>query len=393
MLQKKNQEGQFKRFLEVLKQIHINIPLVEALEQMSTYVKFLKDVLTKKHSLGELETVCLTKECSTILTSKILEKVKDPRSFTIPVSIGGHKIGQALCDLGASINLMPLSVYKRLGMGGVRPTTVTLQLSDRSIANPEGKIKVVMVQVDKFIFPADFIVLDFDADEDLPIILGRPFLATGRALVDVVHGLASIRRSCTGIIQCRDNTGAAKRDLARSWSRVHESLDLEDIGRKQLKPSIEEPPELELKVLLKHLKYAYLGASNTLPIIIVADLTTEKENELLAVLREHRKTIGWTIADIEGNKPQLLWRIYIDYKTLNKATRKDPFPLPFIDKMLDRLFGQEYYCFLDGYSGYNQITIAPQDQQKTTFTCPYGTFAFRRMPFGLCNALVTFSDA
>ena len=84
------------------------------------------------------------------------------------------------------------------------------------------------------------------------------------------------------------------------------------------------------------------------------------------------------------------WRVCMDYRKLNKATRKDHFPLPFIDQMLDRLAGRTYYCFLDGYSGYNQIAIAPEDQEKTTFTCPYGTFAFRRMPFGLCNAPATF---
>ena len=84
------------------------------------------------------------------------------------------------------------------------------------------------------------------------------------------------------------------------------------------------------------------------------------------------------------------WRVCIQYMKLNKATRKDQFPLPFIDQMLDRLAGKQYYCFLDGYSGYNQIAIAPEDQKKTTFTCPYGTFAFTRMPFGLCNAPTTF---
>ena len=83
------------------------------------------------------------------------------------------------------------------------------------------------------------------------------------------------------------------------------------------------------------------------------------------------------------------WKICIDYRRLNKVTRKDHFPLPFIDQMLDRLAGNEYFCFLDGYSGYNQITIALEDQEKTTFTCPYSTFTFRRMAFGLCNALGT----
>ena len=89
-------------------------------------------------------------------------------------------------------------------------------------------------------------------------------------------------------------------------------------------------------------------------------------------------------------RPVTRWRTCMDYRNLNKATRKDHFPLPFIDQMLDRLAGHEYYCFLNDYSGYNQIAIAPEDQEKTTFTCPYGTFTFRRMPFGLCNAPATF---
>ena len=84
------------------------------------------------------------------------------------------------------------------------------------------------------------------------------------------------------------------------------------------------------------------------------------------------------------------WRVCIDYRKLNTSTRKDHFPLPFIDQMLDRLVGHPHLCFLDGYSGYNQIAIAPEDQEKTTFTCPYGTFAFRKMSFGLCNAPATF---
>ena len=84
------------------------------------------------------------------------------------------------------------------------------------------------------------------------------------------------------------------------------------------------------------------------------------------------------------------WRVGVDYKKLNTATRKDHYPLPFIDQMLDRLGGHSHYCFLDGYSSYNQIAIALEDQEKTTFTCPYSTFAFRRMPFGLCNAPATF---
>ncbi|XP_062085761.1 uncharacterized protein LOC133791869 [Humulus lupulus] len=190
---KQQQDGQFRKFLDVLKQLHIHIPLVEALEQMPNYVKFLKDILTKKRRLGEFETVALTEGCSVMLKSKIPPKLKDPGSFTIPCSIGGRDVGRALCDLGASINLMPMSIFKKLGIGEVRPTTVTLQLANLSMAHPEGKIEDVLVQVDKFIFPADFIILDYEVDRDVPIILGRPFLATERTLIDVEKGELTMR--------------------------------------------------------------------------------------------------------------------------------------------------------------------------------------------------------
>ncbi|KAL5568115.1 hypothetical protein UlMin_024690 [Ulmus minor] len=191
--QKQQQDKKFQKFLDVLKQLHINIPFVEALEQMPNYVKFMKDMLMKKKRFGEFETVALTRECSAALQSKLPPKLQDPGSFTIPCSIGGQYCGKALCDLGASINLMPMSIFKTLGIGEARPTTVSLQLADRSIAQPEGKIEDVLVKVDKFIFPVDFIILDFEADMEVPIILGRPFLATGRALIDVQKGELTMR--------------------------------------------------------------------------------------------------------------------------------------------------------------------------------------------------------
>ncbi|XP_024964123.1 uncharacterized protein LOC112504413 [Cynara cardunculus var. scolymus] len=144
---------------------------------MPSYAKFLKDILSKKKKLTEYETVALTEECSALLTNSIPHKLKDPRSFTIPCSIGGKEIRKAQCDLGAIIKLMPLSVFNTLGIGDARPTTVTLQLANKSIAYPKGKIEDALVQVDKFIFPANFIILYFEADKNIPIILGRPFLA------------------------------------------------------------------------------------------------------------------------------------------------------------------------------------------------------------------------
>ncbi|MCI03892.1 hypothetical protein A2U01_0024933, partial [Trifolium medium] len=123
-----------------------------------------------------------------MVQGKIPPKLKDPGTFTIPCTIGDIHVGRALCDLGASINLMPLSVFKKLGIGAARPTTVTL---GKTI--PQGKIDDVLVRVDKFIFPADFIIMDFTADEDTPILLGRLFLATGRTLIDVEKGELTMR--------------------------------------------------------------------------------------------------------------------------------------------------------------------------------------------------------
>ena len=126
----------------MLKQLHINIPFVEHLEQMPNYVKFLKDILARKRRLGEFETIVLTKESSHILQSKIPTKVKDLGSFTILCSIGTRYIGRTLCDLGASINLMSLSVFKQLGVWEYSPTTVTLQLADRSHAFLKEKLRM-----------------------------------------------------------------------------------------------------------------------------------------------------------------------------------------------------------------------------------------------------------
>ena len=135
----------------------------------------------------------LTEECSAILQRKLPPKLKDPGSFTIPCNIGDVKFEKVLCDLGASVNLMPLSIFRKLGLGEVKLTTVSLLLADRSIKHPRGVIEDVLVKVDKFIFPADFIVLDMEEDREMPLILGRPFLATGRTLIDVQQGKLILR--------------------------------------------------------------------------------------------------------------------------------------------------------------------------------------------------------
>nr|GEU55895.1 reverse transcriptase domain-containing protein [Tanacetum cinerariifolium] len=208
------------------------------------------------------------------------------------------------------------------------------------------------------------------------------------------------------------------------------------------KSSVDEPLVAELKELPPHLEYAFLEGDDKLPVIIAKDLSVDEKIALITILNSHKRAIAWKLSDIKGINPEFCthkiimeedfepavqhregpwvspvhyvpnkrgftvvenedneliptrlvtgWRVCIDYRKLNEATRKDYFPLPFMDRMLERLAVNQFYCFLDGFPGYFQIPIDPKDQEKTTFTCPYGTFAYRRMPFGLCNAPGTF---
>ncbi|XP_028110220.1 uncharacterized protein LOC114308756 [Camellia sinensis] len=150
-------------------------------------------IIFRKRRLEEFEIVKLSEECSAILQKKLPQKLKDPGSFTFPCTIGNSFFDKVLCDLGISINLMPLSVYRKLGLGKMKQTTISLQLANRSIKYPRGIIENVLVKVDKFIFPVDFVVVDMEKDQQVPLILGRPFLAMGRALIDVQNGELTLR--------------------------------------------------------------------------------------------------------------------------------------------------------------------------------------------------------
>ena len=140
------------------------MPFTEVVPQMPLYAKFLKEILSKKRKIAEEGVVNLTATCSAVIQKNLPEKMKDPGSFTISCTIGGVEIQKALCDSGASINLMPLSVARRLSLGELTPTTVTLQMADRTMAKPEGVIEDVLVKVGKFVFPIDFIILDIEED-------------------------------------------------------------------------------------------------------------------------------------------------------------------------------------------------------------------------------------
>ncbi|XP_024033495.1 uncharacterized protein LOC112095621 [Citrus clementina] len=323
---------------------------------MPNYVKFLQDILARKRRLGEFETVALTQESSHMLQSKIPTKLKDLESFTIPCSIGTRYASRALCDLGASINLMPLSVFKQLGVGECRPTTVTLQLADISYAYPEGKIEDILVKVDKFIFLVDIIVLDFETNKEVPIILERPFLVTGKTLIDVQKGELTIKvndqqvtfnvletvrnpdevedcnflsvvdlvvadrmdRCCSNVLdKVTTFEDVEEEDVAAIqtyWmnkqqsdrhNRFIEHLNLSDREVKTTLPSIESPSSFKLKLLLSHLKYDYFDQNNTLPVIISSTLDAGQEQSLVDLLEKYRRAIGWTMADIKVISPSI----------------------------------------------------------------------------------------
>ncbi|KAM2230551.1 hypothetical protein ACFX1S_014941 [Malus domestica] len=525
--QTKKEEAE-KDILEKFRKVQVNIPLLDAIKQVPRYAKFFKELCTTRKRISNKEVVQVSENVSAVLQRKLPPKCKDPGSFTIPCVIGNTKFEHAMLDLGASINFMPYSIYASMNLGELKNDGVIIQLADRSNAYPKGILEDVLVQVDNLIFPADFYVLEMEDSPNvtpLPILLGRPFMKTARTKIDVFKGTLTMEfdgeiinfniseamkfpkddHSCfsinildelaqgyldmleddpleTTIAQgfgTKPNMAvpndeqaelvAALESLPKHHGKPSNPIPI-SVSTNTLLPSVIQAPILELKSLPDHLKYAFLGEEETLPIIVSSSLTTLEEEKLIRVLKEHKTAIGWTLADIKGISPttcmhrifleegakptreaqrrlnppmmevvkneiiklldcgviypildsrwvspvqvvpkksgvtvvknaedelvptriQTGWRVCIDYRKLNNTTRKDHFPLPFIDQMLERLAGHSFSCFLDGYSGYNQIVIAPEDQEKTTFTCPFGTFAYRRMPFGLCNAPATF---
>ena len=181
---------------EVLRKVKVNIPLLDVIKQVPTYAKFLKALCTVKKGLGIKKKAFLTEQVSAIIQNKTPVKYKDPGSPTISVNIGGTCIEKALLDLGASVNLLPYSVYKQLGLGELKPTNITLSLVDRSVKIPKGIVEDVLVKVDKFYYPVDFVVLDTElianGPNHVPIILGRPFLATANAIINCRNGVMQL---------------------------------------------------------------------------------------------------------------------------------------------------------------------------------------------------------
>ena len=182
--------------LEVLRQVKVNIPLLDMIKQVPTYAKFLKDLCTVKRGLNLNKKAFLTKKVSAIIQCRTPVKYKDLGCPIISVNIRGTCVEKALLDFGASVNLLPYSIYKQLGLGEFKHTTITLSLEDRSVKIPNGTVEDVLVHVDKFYYLVDFVVLDTEplaeGDNYVSIILGRPFLATSNAIINCQNGIMQL---------------------------------------------------------------------------------------------------------------------------------------------------------------------------------------------------------
>nr|GEY27503.1 reverse transcriptase domain-containing protein [Tanacetum cinerariifolium] len=300
----------------IFKDMSFEISFADALILMPKFASTLKALIGNKEKLSEMARTLLNEHCSAVIPKKLPEKLEDPGKFLILCDFPGMAECLALADLGTSINLMPFSVWKRLSLPDLTPTCMTLELADRSISHPVRVAEDVYVKVGSFHFPSDFVVVDFDADPRVPLILGRSFLKIGKALIDVFDGELTLRVGKEAITFNLDQT-----------SRY--SANYSDMMAKR---------------------------------IDVIDMACEEYSH---------EVLGFSDTISSGNPTP-----YYDPIVSTTSPTLTPF--------------ENSYFLLEEFSGYFRIPIDLKDQEKTTFTCLYGTFAYRRMPFGLCNAPGTF---
>ena len=367
VLRKKKNSVNQTEMLEVLRQVKVNIPLLDMIKQVPTYAKFLKDLCTVKNGLNVNKKAFLTEQVSAIIESKTPVKYKDPGCPTISVNIGGISVEKALLDLGASVNLLPYSMYKQLGLGELKPTSITLSLADRSIKIPKGTIEDVLIQVDRFYYPVDFVVLDTEpvvvGPNHVPIILGRPFLATSNAIINCRNGvmqltfgnmtlelnifhlgkrhmhseeddfeevciLDTILEEQAKEQQVQDILASELSECLGEQHELQEMSLVQGYWRRKIEilPLLtgnepKEPQQLELKPLPTELKYAFLEENEQCPVVISSLLTTAQEHNLLNLLKKNKQALGWNISDLKGINPSICTHhIYLEEES--KAVRQ-----------------------------------------------------------------------
>ncbi|GJT77602.1 reverse transcriptase domain-containing protein [Tanacetum coccineum] len=342
---------QIEKFYEIFRDLSFEISFTDALTLMPKFDFDSKNINSETKKLSEMARTLLNENCSAAILNKLPKKLGDPGQFLIPY----------------------------LSLPELTPTCMTLKLADRSITEPIGIAKDVRLMMGKFQFLADFVVVDFEPDPRVPLILERIFLKTSRALIDVYEALIKVLKSHKRAIAWKlSDIKGVDPEFCTHKILMEEDYEPTVQSQRRVNPKIHDVIKKEVEKLLDAgLIYLISDSPWVSPIHCVP-----KKGGITVIKNDDNDLIPTRL--VTG------WRVCIDYRKLNEATQKDHFPLPFMDQMLERLAGNQYYCFLDGFSGYFQIPIDPKDQEKTTFTCPYGTFAYRRMPFGLCNAPGTF---
>ncbi|GJV15925.1 reverse transcriptase domain-containing protein [Tanacetum coccineum] len=354
-------DHQMMKFLQIFRSLHFDLSFTDALLYMPKFASTFKNLLSNKEKLFKLANTPVNENCSAVILKKLPEKLGDPGKFLIPCNFPEIVECLALADLGASINLMPLSIWRKLSLPELTPTQMILELADRSTTRPTGIAEDVFVRVGKFHFPADFVVVDYVVDPRVPLILGRPFLRTARALIDVYGEELTLRVSDEAITFKVGNTSRYSYNDAESINRIdvidiaceeysQEVLGFSDnsesgnptpisepiiaksspsltpfeggdfileeieayLASDSVPPGIDdaefnlegdildEPPEHELKDLPSHLEYAFLEGTNKLPVIISKNLKDEEKECLIKVLKSHKQAIAWKLSDIKG---------------------------------------------------------------------------------------------
>nr|GEV12951.1 reverse transcriptase domain-containing protein [Tanacetum cinerariifolium] len=323
------------KFVEIFRNLHFELSFADALLHLPKFTLMFKSLLINKEKLFDLVTTLVNKNCSAVILKKLHEKLRDPDKFLIPCDFPEFDECLALADLGASINLMPLSIWRKLSLPELTSTQMLLELADQSTTRPAGIAEDIFVKVGKFHFPTDFVVVDYVVDPRFPLILGRPFLRTVRALIDVYgeeltlrvddeaitfkfgqtlkysfNDVVSINQINVIDVACEEYVQEKRSRLVLQQSIPPEiddtDLDLEGdillleellnndtlsspLSLKELnveeiktvKSFIDEPPELELKELPSHLEYTFLEGTDKLPIIISKKLKDEEKSALL----------------------------------------------------------------------------------------------------------------
>nr|GEV70968.1 reverse transcriptase domain-containing protein [Tanacetum cinerariifolium] len=398
------------KFMEIFHDLHFELSFADALIHMPKFAPMFKKLLNKKDKLIELTKTPLNENCSVVVLKKLPEKLGDPGRFLIPCDFLEFDNCLALADLGASINLMPLLIWKKLRLSTLNDTKMVLELADRTILKPTGTfLSTAHARIDVY---EGEIILRHDEQSltlkcgDTPLFSYNNFESLNKVdLIDATCEEYSQEVLGFSDVVANDNSTSYYETIVSNSSSTltpfNESnfLLLEEVDA--FISIDDEPISLEIDATYydpegEILILEALLNSDPEPLPNQGDYFSRssqrsQNSPWVSPIHCVSKKGGMTVITNDENElvsTRLVtgWRVCINYQKLNEATRKDHFPLPFMDQMLERLAGNEFYCFLDGFSGYSQIPIDPKYQEKTTFTYPYETFAYKRMPFRLCNA-------